>query len=246
MKNYSNNYIFIFSSAMVAVVATVLSFAAIQLKPLQERNEAVAKQMDILKSVYKAENAENVSKRAEYVQSQYEKYIDSTFVINAEGKLVEDMDAFSVNMKKEIANPRDERNLPVYRCKLDNGEMRYIIPVRGKGLWGPIWGYVSLNEDFNTIYGAVFDHKSETPGLGAEINQDWFQEDFQGKKLYNESGEFVSINVYKGGEGSAENAGDTRHGVDGVSGGTITSNGVQAMIEDCLKPYTSYFNKEKG
>ena len=231
---------------MVAVVATVLSFAAIQLKPLQERNEAVAKQMDILKSVYKAENAENESNRAEYVQSQYEKYIDSTFVINAEGELVEDVDAFSVNMKKEIAKPTDERHLPVYRCKLDNGEMKYIIPVRGKGLWGPIWGYVSLHEDFNTIYGAVFDHKSETPGLGAEINQDWFQEDFQGKKLYDESGEFVSINVYKGGEGAAENAGDTRHGVDGVSGGTITSNGVQAMIEDCLKPYTTYFNKKRG
>lgn len=246
MKNYSNRYIFLFSSVMVLVVASVLSFAAIQLKPFQERNEAVAKQMDILKSIHKGEKAQDAPNRAEYVQNQYNQYIDSTFVINSNGELVEGMDAFSVNLKKEITKPYDERNLPVYVSSLENGAKKIIIPVRGKGLWGPIWGYVSLNEDYNTIFGAVFDHKSETPGLGAEINQNWFQEDFEGKALYNEKGEFVSISVYKGGEGAAENAGDLQHGVDGVSGGTITSKGVQEMMEDCLKPYTTFFNKKRS
>ncbi|MFC2087108.1 NADH:ubiquinone reductase (Na(+)-transporting) subunit C, partial [Bacteroidota bacterium] len=121
-----------------------------------------------------------------------------------------------------------------------------IIPLRGKGLWGPIWGYVSLEDDYNTVYGAVFDHKTETPGLGAEINTTWFQKPFKGKNIFNQSGEFVGINIYKGGSGAAANAGDLKHGVDGISGGTITSKGVEAMIHDNLNLYTAYFNKNKN
>ncbi len=112
--------------------------------------------------------------------------------------------------------------------------------MRGKGLWGPIWGYIALSEDFNAIYGANFDHKSETPGLGAEINEQWFQDMFKGKNIFNEQGKFVSVEVMKGGAPD-----DAAHAVDAISGGTITSNGLENMIMDCLAPYQAYFEKNK-
>ena len=116
----------------------------------------------------------------------------------------------------------------------------FIIPLRGKGLWGPIWGYIALRDDINTVYGAVFAHKSETPGLGAEINQGFFQEPFRDKKIFNENNEFVSIKVIKGGapEGSL-------HGVDGISGGTITSDGVTDMLKERVGRYLPYLEKNR-
>ena len=111
--------------------------------------------------------------------------------------------------------------------------------MRGKGLWGPIWGYVALNEDYNTIYGTVFANEKETPGLGAEISELWFQKEFAGKKLFNEAGDFVSIEVVKGGTSP-----DNPHGVDAVSGGTITSKGLQKMLLDSINPYVNYMKKQ--
>jgi len=115
----------------------------------------------------------------------------------------------------------------------------YIIPVRGKGLWGPIWGYVSLTSDLSTIYGTVFDDQEETPGLGGEIKKQWFQSEFDGKKIFDNS-KFVSVQVVKGGTSK-----DNPYGVNAISGATITSKGVEAMLEDCIKPYLSYFQKIK-
>ncbi len=115
----------------------------------------------------------------------------------------------------------------------------YIIPLRGKGLWGPIWGFISLEDDLNTVFGAVFDHKAETPGLGAEINRPMFQDPFAGKSIFNGE-EFKSIKVIKGGAGE-----DNMHGVDGISGGTITSDGVTDMLLERLTMYLPYFNKIK-
>ena len=145
----------------------------------------------------------------------------------------------------EIKSLQKERKLPVYVCE-HNGKQNLIIPVRGKGLWGPIWGYVSLNMDYNTINGVVFDHKTETPGLGADINQAWFQDPFKGKKIFDDNMNFTSIHVYKGGKGSALNAGDTEHGVDAISGGTITSKGLEAMLQDCLVGYVPFLKKQKN
>ncbi len=229
---------------MVIVVATVLSFAAMNLQPLQQQNEKRAKKTDILKSIHMLENLDEVDNKSQFIENQYKQYITNSKVINAEGEEVEGTEAFDVDMKKEVAKPYDERKLPMYIAQLDNGEKKIIIPTRGKGLWGPVWGYISLNGDYQTIYGAVFDHKTETPGLGAEIANQEFQEQFQGKTLFNNEGEFVSINVYKGGQGAAENAGDLKHGVDGISGGTITSKGVEKMIEDCIRPYLTYFKQK--
>ncbi|MFC2138711.1 NADH:ubiquinone reductase (Na(+)-transporting) subunit C [Bacteroidota bacterium] len=240
MKNFSNRYIFIFSSVMVIIVATILSLAAMMLQPLQQKNEEIAKKTDILKSIYEAENLSEVKNKNEYIESEYDKYITGTFVVNEAGETVEGVNAFTIDLKKEMAKEPAERNLPVYTCKLDDGLEKVIIPVRGKGLWGPIWGYLSLDDDYNTVFGAVFDHKSETPGLGAEINTGWFQEPFKGKKLFDENEEFKSINVYKGGKGAAALAGDLAHGVDAISGGTITSKGLEKMLYDNLIVYSTY------
>ena len=120
------------------------------------------------------------------------------------------------------------------------GKSFYIIPVRGKGLWGPIWGYLCLEGDMNTIYGASFGHKSETPGLGAEIETEKFQKEFTGKKIFDASGNFVSVKVIKGGA-----APTNLHGVDAISGATITSDGVTEMFKRTLNNYIPYFKKAK-
>ena len=134
-------------------------------------------------------------------------------------------------MKKDA----DAQLLPLFISNVE-GVTRYIIPLRGKGLWGPIWGFISLEEDLNSVFGAVFDHKSETPGLGAEINRASFEDPFSGKSIF-EGEEFTSIKVIKGGAEEGD-----MHGVDGISGGTITSDGVSDMLDERLRRYLPYFS----
>lgn len=217
---------------MVIVVATLLSLAATLLQPAQARNLEIEKKRNMLESI-------NVEATRENTEELYEKYIREGFVVNSDGNLVEDVDAFTVVVKNEQKKPLERQYLPVFRAEPDNGEKVIIIPVEGKGLWGPIYGYVSLKSDMNTVYGTNFDHKGETPGLGAEINTTEFESQFLGKKLYDEA-VFKSVQVVKG--GAREN---DPHGVDAISGGTITSNGLQDMIYDCLIKYNSYFLKNR-
>ncbi len=233
MRSYSNTYIFVFSSIMVIAVAAILSVAAMTLQPFQKRNVEVNKKQNILTSI----NVESTAKDAEAL---YDKYIVESFTVNNMGTRIDNVDAFKVDMKKELAKPLIERNLPIYISSLDNST-QYIIPVYGKGLWGPIWGYVSLKDDLSTIYGANFAHKGETPGLGAEIETKEFQIQFFGKEIMNEQGEFVSVSVLKGGTADP----NSKYEVDGISGGTITSKGVDEMLKDCLSSYESFFNKIK-
>jgi len=136
-----------------------------------------------------------------------------------------------------VKKDQKDRNYPVFVYE-ENGERKLVVPVRGKGLWGPIWGYVALGSDLNTIAGAVFDHKGETPGLGAEINTGWFQEPFTGKTIFDENGKFVSIEVVKGGADPAD-----PHGVDAISGGTITSKALEEMLADCMAGYVNHFKE---
>jgi len=233
MKNYSNTYIFVFSAIMVLVVAALLSFAALKLAPIQERNVEIEKKRNILSSL-------RIESTADNADDIYDEYVTKSYVINNQGELLEGVDAFEVNIKEQLGLVPDERKLPVYVGELEDGTTHYVFPVRGKGLWGPIWGYVALNEDYSTIYGANFDHQGETPGLGAEINTDAFEQQFIGKELFNEQGEFVSIEVVKGNAPP-----DAEHKVDGISGGTITSKGVQEMLYDVLGTYVSYFKSKK-
>ncbi|NLA48684.1 MAG: NADH:ubiquinone reductase (Na(+)-transporting) subunit C [Bacteroidales bacterium] len=232
MKQFSNRYIFIFSSIMVIVVATLLSLAATLLQPAQARNLEIEKKRNMLESI-------NVEATRENTEELYEKYIREGFVINSDGNLLEDVDAFTVVVKNEQKKPLEQQYLPVFRAEPDDGEKVIIIPVEGKGLWGPIYGYVSLKSDLNTVYGTNFDHKGETPGLGAEINTSQFESQFLGKRLY-ENSDFKSVRVVKG--GAKEN---DPHGVDAISGGTITSKGLEDMIYDCLIKYNSYFLKNR-
>jgi Na+-transporting NADH:ubiquinone oxidoreductase subunit C len=229
MKNFSNTYIYTFSSVMVIVVALLLALAALQLKPLQDKNIEIEKKQNILASI-------NITATTENAEELYKKYITESFVVNSKGESIEGIDAFGVDLKAELARPNNLRSLPVYVSTLDDGKNAYVFPLRGKGLWGPIWGYVSLEKDLNTIYGANFDHQGETPGLGAEIKEPWFQKEFIGKKLFADSTTFVSVKVVKPGADPAD-----PHVVDGVSGGTITSKGLEAMLDSCLVLYRDYY-----
>ena len=167
-------------------------------------------------------------------ETVYNNTIKAVYTIKG-GEVVNDNRdlAFDIDMANAIKTESMEREVPLYVAQLED-QTYYIVPLRGKGLWGPIWGYLSLEADGNTVVGANFAHKSETPGLGAEITTPMFTEPFKGKQI-SDAGEFKSIAVVK--KGTANND----YAVDGISGGTITSNGVDEMLKDCLKPYASYF-----
>jgi Na+-transporting NADH:ubiquinone oxidoreductase subunit C len=229
----SNKYIIIYSTIMVVLVAVSLTFVAVGLKPLQEDNVRIEKMQNILSSVH-------INVPPKKAIATYQKYITEVMVINNAGEKVDGIDGFTVDMAVELKKPAEQQNLPVFIATLDDGKKYSIVPVRGKGLWGPIWGYIALTEDFNTIYGVTFDHKGETPGLGAEINTDMFKQPFNGKQIFDEQGNFTSVKVEKGGAAPGD-----IHGVDAISGGTITSKGLEKMLKDCLTSYEVYF-KNKG
>jgi len=233
MKQFSNRYIFIFSSVMVIAVAALLSLAATLLQPAQEKNLEIEKKKSMLESI-------GVPATRNNTEELYDKYIKESFVLNSKGEPVEGVNAFTVVLKNEQKKPLDQQYLPVFRATPDDGEKVIILPVEGKGLWGPIWGYVSLRSDMNTIYGVTFDHKGETPGLGAEINTTPFEGMFRGDQLFDNQ-KFVSVKVKKGGADPAD-----IHGVDAVSGGTITSKGLEKMLSDCLIKYNDYLLKNRN
>ncbi len=232
MNRNGNAYTFIYASVMVIIVAAVLSFTAITLKPLQTTNVEIEKKQNILASV-------NIIASADEAEAVYSERITDSYVINAQGEIV-DGDAFYIDLKKEHAKPLSQQQMPVFEANIEGEGLKYIIPLRGSGLWGPIWGYVALNSDMNTVYGAIFDHQGETPGLGAEIATELFQDNFKGKNIFDAEGKFISLIVAKAGENAPQN-----HKVDAVSGGTITSKGLQEMMYNDLSGYVEFFNKKK-
>ena len=238
MNKNSNTYIIAYAAVMVVIVAAVLSFAALSLKGVQAENARVEKMGDILRSIGEGGDADLVKDKAAYINEQYKKYIVDSYAVNVEGDRVEGANAFALltNLKAEYDKPAAERSLPVFVSRNDEGVTSYVIPVWGAGLWGPVWGYVALADNWDTVNGVVFDHKSETPGLGAEIATDWFQQEFVGKKTL-ENGT-VALSVVK--HGKVEKA---DYQVDGISGGTITSVGVDTMLKECLKEYVNFLTK---
>ena len=225
-----NSFTFGFTTIMVIIVSALLSIAYIKLKPYQDRNIELEKKQNILSSVGITVDRDNA-------EAKYSIYIKSEIVLNNKGEEVEGS-AFDVDLGKEIKKDVNTQLLPLFISEVD-GATRYIIPLRGKGLWGPIWGFIALEDDVNKVYGAVFDHEKETPGLGAEINTPIFQEPFAGKTIF-EGEMFTPIKVIKGGPKEGD-----MHAVDGISGGTITSNGVSDMLSERLNMYLPYFNKMK-
>ena len=233
MDKNSKGFTFLFSTVMVVVVAVLLSLAAIGLGPYQAQNVKLEKMQNILASI-------GIKSEAKEAEKVFNQYIKEQLVLNNKGqKVTNDISAFDIDLKKELDKARagkpDKQLFPLFVFEKE-GNTYYVIPVRGKGLWGPIWGYLALQGDMNTVYGASFGHKGETPGLGAEIETEIFQQQFVGKKILDESGRFVSVKVIKGGA-----APDDVHGVDAVSGGTITSNGVTEMLSRTVSSYVPYF-----
>ena len=229
MNKQSNTYTIIYIIVMVVVVGAALAFTSISLKDRQQANADADKMKQILASV-------NIEVTSGDIATEYNRLITNSFVVNSTGESVSDApEAFSINIAAQIKEAADKRLLPVYECTLSDGSVKYILPMYGAGLWGPIWGYASVDSDGSTIYGAYFAHQGETPGLGAEIEKPKFSDQFKGKHLLID-GHFEAVSVIKAGMPAPEGA----DYVDGISGGTITSKGVGAMIENCLAPYASF------
>lgn len=228
MNKNSNTYTYLYASAMVVLVAVGLAFTNGLLKEKQAKNVELDKMSQILRSV-------KVEAKGDAAETLYNSTIQTAYLVNSLGEVTEKdaRTAFLVDMAKEVLKPLEARKLPVYEATMD-GQLKYILPVYGAGLWGPIWGYVALNDDKQTIFAASFSHQGETPGLGAEIDTRPFQEQFEGKALFREA-TFVSIAVLKAGQKD-----DSRDKVDAITGGTITSQGLEAMLKDCLSAYEPF------
>lgn len=231
---HSNRYTFLYAIAISVITAVALAMTAEGLKPAQEANIALDKKTSILRSV-RIRDTERAAIEKIYAERVTE------LVVNHKGEEISGVDAFDIVLKDELAKPADQRQLPLYIYTGDDGRKRYVVPMQGVGLWGPIWGYISIEDDFDTVYGAYFDHKSETPGLGAEISERAFQQQFEGKKIMS-ADRFVSVRVVKQ---AAKIELGPEHRVDGISGGTITSNGTDKMLEVCVGGYLGYFGKVK-
>lgn len=227
MNKQSNVYTIIYIVVLVVVVGAALAFTALSLKPLQTENANADKMKQILASVHV------VPEKGAVIQD-FERYITDMYMVNADGNRIEG-NAFDINTSVEFKKPLDEREMPVYECTLGPNDVKYILPMYGAGLWGPIWGYVAVNSDGSTIYGAYFAHQGETPGLGAEIEKPAFSNQFNDKHLIKD-GKFLPVAVLKAGQ-TPMNGEDY---VDAISGGTITSKGVASMIDDCLSGYTKF------
>lgn len=231
MNTNSNTYTLIYASVMVIIVAFVLAFTSASLKERQEENVRLDKMKQILMAL-------NIDTKNADVKALYQEYVISDPILSADGSLKAEQGGFTVSVKEELAKkPEQDPDLPFYVCKV-NGEIKYVMPLYGKGLWDDIWGYVALNADKETVYGSYFSHKGETPGLGAEIALPPFQKQFEGKHLMKDG--TVALSVAKHGKVT-----DPEYEVDGISGGTITSNGVDAMIKECLGLYNHFLTDKK-
>lgn len=244
MKNFSNTYIFLYASGLVIVVAMLLSFASIQLKPLQKANLENRQMQDILASI-------NVESDATTAGELFKKYIKKAILVDYKGNILEEVEAsestplatssaFTTDLRAQLKPNVEDANkkLPLFVGEGPDGQTACIVPIVGYGLGGPIWGYISFGADYNSVVGITFDHVAETPGLGAKITEGWFKDRFKAKKIFDGSGKFMSIRVLKGGIAKGE------HEIDAVSGGTITSNGVDAMLKACLVYYEPYFKNQ--
>ncbi|AUC21106.1 MULTISPECIES: Na(+)-translocating NADH-quinone reductase subunit C [Polaribacter] len=241
----SNSYTMIFAVAMVLVVGTMLAFTASSLRPTITANQRIEKQQNILYAMGVNDNDETSANfvSTDIAQEEFEKYIKKQLVIQGD-KVTEDDKAFLIDIKKEQTSAKEgnERRLPLFIGEKD-GVTFYIAPIRGKGLWDAIWAYISIDKDM-VIQGAYFDHKGETAGLGANIKQRFFMDDFIGEHLLSSNGNFKGVDVAKG-NNDPMNVDKTDNEVDAIAGATITGNGVSAMIKDELKLYIPYFKTLK-
>jgi Na+-transporting NADH:ubiquinone oxidoreductase subunit C len=251
----SNAYTISFAIILVVIVGGLLAFVSTSLKPLQQSNVKNEKKQNILNSL------PGISFERSEAEGNFNEYVKKRVILDYTGKVVDGsvktfaddikdkdtLDAFNIDLQKEYRNIAvEDRNYPLFECEIDS-KIYYVLPVMGKGLWDAIWGFISVESDGETIAGAVFDHKGETPGLGAEINRDDFEDQFDALKIGRiksnselSAANFRSIKVVKPGSLS-----DKLTQVDGISGGTFTSVGVQEMLKRTFYVYYKHFNENK-
>jgi Na+-transporting NADH:ubiquinone oxidoreductase subunit C len=239
-----NSYTVVFAIIMVLVVGSLLAGLANGFKPMIKANERYEKQQNILYAMGIHENEgpnDVVFIPTDRVEAEFAKYIKKQYVIQGD-QVTEDDQAYLIDIKKEANKAKDgsyERRLPLFVGEKD-GEEVYVMPVRGKGLWDAIWGFVAVDKTM-TIKGVYFDHKGETPGLGAEIKQRYFMDDFTGEKFLNGEA-FEGIKVAKG-NNDPKNEDKTDYEVDALAGATITGDGLSAMLKKDVRLYVDYFKK---
>ena len=227
MKTDNNAYIIIYAAVMVILVALGLSFTHQALSSRQTKNVEIDKMQQILHSM-------NIDANTDEASTIYNDLINDAYLIDIDtGVKKENSAGTQTTDSAFMVNTANREGFPVYEAEID-GDKKYIIPMNGKGLWGPIWGYLALDSNGSTIYGIDFGHDSETPGLGAEITHDFFKNQFEGKELF-KNGEFKSIAVVKKGQTRSD-----QDYVDGISGGTITSQGVDAMLRESVGDYKNF------
>jgi Na+-transporting NADH:ubiquinone oxidoreductase subunit C len=238
-----NSYTVIFSIVMVVVVGSILAGLASGLKPLVKANERYEKQQNILYALGVNNNAgpNDVSFIAtDVVEDEFKKYITKQYVLQG-GVLTEDDEAYLIDVRKEATKAKNgdyNRRLPIFVGQKE-GKGVYVVPVRGKGLWDAIWGFVALDKDM-IVTGVYFDHKAETPGLGAEIKQRYFMDDFIGEKFL-DGDVFKGITVAKGNNDPKNEIKDD-YEIDALAGATITGDGISAMLKKDVRMYMPYFN----
>lgn len=239
-----NVYTVIFAVAMVGVVGTILASMASGLKPKIDENQRFEKQQNILYAmgVNDNEGAGDVAfVSKEEVEGEFSKYITKQLLVDASGNTSEDNEAYLVDVKKQIAAIKSGKDvgLPLFVGEKE-GRTFYILPMYGKGLWDAIWGFVSLDENM-VVQGVYFDHKAETPGLGANIKLRYFMDDFTGESVL-DGASYKGIGVVKG-NNDPLNKDKEDNEVDALAGATITGNGVTAMIKESLNLYKPYLEK---
>lgn len=234
---FNNRYILIYTLVMALITSVALAFVVNGLKPLHDTNEAVFKKKDILGSIQDQIGVNPSKMKPDEINKLFEERVEKV-VLDASGKPINGLDAESIDLAVEEKKPMEERRYPLFIYTGEKGKV-YLMSMRGNGLWDKIWGYIALSDDFNTVVGASFGHVAETPGLGAEIKDNAnFPNSFKGKQIF-KGGNYVSIGVIKGG------AKDPAHEVDGISGATITSVGVSAMLNKGIAAYLPYFESLK-
>lgn len=243
-KTDGNGYTILFATIMVVVVGGVLAGLATGLKPAIKENERFEKQQNILYAMGVNENIEGEGGvnfiPTDKVEAEYDKYIKEAYIIQS-GKITQSDEAFTVDMKKQSKLPKNERKMPLFVGEKD-GQKFYVVPMYGKGLWDAIWGYVALDDNL-VVQGVYFDHKGETPGLGANIKERYFMDDFTGEQIMSKT-QYSGITVAKG-NNDPKNERKEDNKVDALAGATITGDGVSAMIKSTLKNYVPFIQDFK-
>ena len=233
MKTENSTYTIVYAIVMVLLVALGLSFTHQALSDKQKKNIEIDKMQQILRSL-------KIEASTDEAEDIFKDLISDAYLVDLKSGAKKESSAGTLPTDSAfVVNVADREGFPVYEAQID-GDKKYIIPMNGKGLWGPIWGYLALDSDASTIYGVDFGHESETPGLGAEITHDFFRKQFEGKNLF-KNDEFKSIAVVKKGKSVAD-----KDYVDGISGGTITSQGVGAMLYDNVGEYKKFLEKVRS